>query len=436
MGTPAYMAPEQALSAAGVTEKADIYALGIILYEMLAGTAPFMAPSLASMLMLHLQAEARPVRELTPEVPETLARLVARMMAKAPTERPSAREVANAVEALSMPAALLASSAAPAPVPAPAPASVSAGPLILASTPGLSSGPTLSAPTPSLAQPAIPTPLPPLALPPISTPAPTVPLQLPPRQVVQGIAFVHRGTSAITVDNWAYIDHPASNGDPMSQLYLTASWNPGGIGGTYNNHHTGVWYVSNGRWSVYNEDRITMPPTAAFNVLITKMGFIHRAIPSNIVNNWTLLDHPATNGRPDALLIVTANWNPGGIGGTYNNHALGVWYTEGRWSIYNQDRKPMPVNAAFNVLVSEQTFLHRVSASNLVGVNGTGIEHPAARNPNAVVLVTSNWNPGGLGGLYHDHALGVYYCQDRWVIFNQDMTPMPVGAAFNVLIAS
>ena len=63
-------------------------------------------------------------------------------------------------------------------------------------------------------------------------------------------------------------------------------------------------------------------------------------------------------------------------------------------------------------------------------------DHPAATGkPGAVVLVTPNWNPGGVGGLYHDHPIGVYYYGNRWAIFNQDMAPMPPGASFNVWIA-
>ena len=57
----------------------------------------------------------------------------------------------------------------------------------------------------------------------------------------------------------------------------------------------------------------------------------------------------------------------------------------------------MPPNAAFNVLVADQTFCHRVTASSLFGVNGTWLTPQAARgNPEGVVLVTANWNPGGL----------------------------------------
>jgi hypothetical protein len=261
----------------------------------------------------------------------------------------------------------------------------------------------------------------------VSAPQPTV--------KARPAAFVQRSTPSNTVENWVYVDHPLANNTPDAMMLVSQNWNPGGMGGVYNRHHIGVWFAGNGRWAVYNEDRVAMPPSAAFNVLITKSAFVHRAVPGNIINNWTLIDHPASNNRPDAMLLVTANWNPNGQGGTYNNHALGVWYTNGRWSIFNQDRMPMPPQAAFNVLIAESTFCHRVTADSLVGVNGTWLSASAARgNPDAVVLVTANWNPGGLGDIYHDHPLGVYYCGDRWAIFNQDMAPMKLGVAFNVWI--
>ncbi len=84
--------------------------------------------------------------------------------------------------------------------------------------------------------------------------------------------------------------------------------------------------------------------------------FIHRATSGNITFNSTYLDNPLTNGTPDAILYVTQNWNPGGSGGTYNNHPIGVWYDDSRerWAIFNQDREKMPSGAAFNVVVLEE----------------------------------------------------------------------------------
>jgi hypothetical protein len=81
--------------------------------------------------------------------------------------------------------------------------------------------------------------------------------------------------------------------------------------------------------------------------------FVHRATGDTISANSTFIDNPLTNGNPDAVLIVTQNWNPGGGGGTYNDHEIGVWYESEReqWAIFNQDRDPMTEGAAFNVAV-------------------------------------------------------------------------------------
>ncbi len=92
------------------------------------------------------------------------------------------------------------------------------------------------------------------------------------------------------------------------------------------------------------------PDEVAFDAV-----FVHRATPENITFNSTYLDNPLTNGDPDVILYATQNWNPGGSGGTYNNHPIGVWYdgSRERWAIFNQDREKMPDGAAFNVAVLE-----------------------------------------------------------------------------------
>jgi sortase A len=83
--------------------------------------------------------------------------------------------------------------------------------------------------------------------------------------------------------------------------------------------------------------------------------FVHRAEPENITENSTYLDDPLVNGKPEAILSVTQNWNPGGGAGIYNDHPVSVRYDAGRqrWAIYNTDDSKIPDGAAFNVAVSE-----------------------------------------------------------------------------------
>ena len=84
----------------------------------------------------------------------------------------------------------------------------------------------------------------------------------------------------------------------------------------------------------------------------TGPAFIHRAIKNvTITGNYTLIDHPLCNGDANAILVVTPNYNPGGTGGTYNNHPIGVFYVTGKWAIFNQDTAAMDDQSAFNVLV-------------------------------------------------------------------------------------
>jgi serine/threonine-protein kinase len=85
-GTPEYMAPEQAMGQP-VDAHADQYALGVILYEMLAGRRPFAAATPLDLLQLQIHQRPTPLHELAPHVPPPLAATVARMLAKRPSER-------------------------------------------------------------------------------------------------------------------------------------------------------------------------------------------------------------------------------------------------------------------------------------------------------------------------------------------------------------
>ncbi|MEV4094781.1 protein kinase domain-containing protein [Streptosporangium saharense] len=88
VGTARYMAPEQFL-AATVTQAADLYALGCMLFELLTGVPPFHSESAHELGQKHLTEPAPPVRLLRSDVPEDLARLVDQLLAKNPADRPA-----------------------------------------------------------------------------------------------------------------------------------------------------------------------------------------------------------------------------------------------------------------------------------------------------------------------------------------------------------
>jgi eukaryotic-like serine/threonine-protein kinase len=99
LGTPAYMAPEQAAGDPNVDARADIYALGAMGYEMLAGRPPFVDLAPHRMLAAHVVDPVTPVAEHRPDVPPQLAELVMRCLEKDPARRPqTAGEVRDALE--------------------------------------------------------------------------------------------------------------------------------------------------------------------------------------------------------------------------------------------------------------------------------------------------------------------------------------------------
>lgn len=93
IGSPAYMAPEQAMGGA-VGPYTDLYALGVLLHELLSGEVPFAGSTALGVLHRHLYEPPVPVRRIRPDIPEPLEALVLRLLAKDPQHRPSgAQEV-------------------------------------------------------------------------------------------------------------------------------------------------------------------------------------------------------------------------------------------------------------------------------------------------------------------------------------------------------
>jgi hypothetical protein len=171
--------------------------------------------------------------------------------------------------------------------------------------------------------------------------------------------------------------------------------------------------------------------------------FVQTATAANTAGDSTMLDDPLLNNNPNAVISVTANWNPyGGASTGFDNHQVGVWYDswEGRWGIFNEDGTSMPVGAAFNVDGTSpfSPFVQTATPANTSGyisyLNAAGLND----NPSASLWVTQNWDPGGQGGVYNPHAVGVWYNPwiGQWSVYNEDRSSIPMGASFNIFYES
>jgi tetratricopeptide (TPR) repeat protein len=112
VGTPTYMAPEQVSAEASIDHRVDIYALGIVAYELLAGEPPFTDRELGPLLVAHATREPVPIARRRPEVPAALADLVDRCLRKDPSERwSSAEALCQALQAAAAPGSARAAAA-------------------------------------------------------------------------------------------------------------------------------------------------------------------------------------------------------------------------------------------------------------------------------------------------------------------------------------
>jgi eukaryotic-like serine/threonine-protein kinase len=104
LGTPAYMAPEQCKGGIEVDARADLYAVGCILFELLVGRPPFVAEGGGEVMAMHIYQPPPRLFELAPHLPPELDTLLAKMLAKSPDQRtPSAAWALAALERVGLP---------------------------------------------------------------------------------------------------------------------------------------------------------------------------------------------------------------------------------------------------------------------------------------------------------------------------------------------
>jgi hypothetical protein len=257
----------------------------------------------------------------------------------------------------------------------------------------------------------------------------------PPQQSAFQIA--RKGPTAVFIS----IELPLIAHQPDTLLLVTQDATGSEI--PLNPREMGVTTSIYGVQSAGNLDSSPVPIGTAVNLHappIDLATFVHLTAAENLISNWTRLNHPLLDGRPDARVFVTPHANPHSAGELSRVTRIpGVWYDGLYWNVFNQDRSAMPSRVSFNVHVAragETSFVHRASAGN-TSASRSRLDHPELDgNPAARLIVTQNWNPPGSLGVYNDHPVGVRWdpVSAHWQIVNLDGAALPIGAAFNVLI--
>ena len=237
---------------------------------------------------------------------------------------------------------------------------------------------------------------------------------------------VHLATRANLSNSFTILETLGA-GDPNALLIITPNWSPEKGTGVYVKAPLGVFYNA-GKWAIFTQDQSALPESAAFNVEVfkpTANHFVHRATRGTIsasAGALSTLSHPLLDGKPDAVFFVTANWNPGGQGGTYNPHPIALAYQAKlrKWAIANTDGAAMSENSSFNVVI-EPGVRHAASKTNATQ-NYTRTE---LKKRSAFVLATPVFS-GTLS------PTGVFYSGGEWSVFTQDQSALPESVAFNL----
>jgi len=177
----------------------------------------------------------------------------------------------------------------------------------------------------------------------------------------------------------------------------------------------------------------------AYELSVDRSG-THRSTTANTIpgGDYTRIDEPMWTLATNAVLLATPL--RASSAGAESANTLGVFEDDGspsHWSIFHENASPLSVGRGFNVFAPIDSRVHYVHTSTVgnSSANYTMLDDAGLNgHPEAVAFVTHNWNPGGIGGTYHDHRIGLEYFGSHWYVRNEDLADMAIGVSFNVIV--
>ncbi len=282
-------------------------------------------------------------------------------------------------------------------------------------------------------------------------------------------AFVHRVVTAQNAGFASPLTHASLDGQPNAIAIVNVNRTPSGTPGPVPTSPVGVTYTS-GKWHAFQRNRQPLPEGTTLNVLVvsgTVGGFVHRSAAANVSGPGTLLDHPALNGKPDAVVLVCPSdpagaifsattaapgaAPPGGVGlprpiggqprtvlgagqFTAAESPLGVKYENGKWQIVNLNGAIMPAGQAFNVAIVSGQALVATGPAFQGGVVQSGVA--GSDSAQSLLFVTATKSPKGQPAEIPSLNVGAAFAGGKWGAASMSAQAIPEGAGVNTFLVA
>jgi len=142
----------------------------------------------------------------------------------------------------------------------------------------------------------------------------------------------------------------------------------------------------------------------------------------NTAAHITTIDHSSTNNKPNEIIVVTP------VYGKYVNAPIGVWYNQGKWKIYTEDRSAIPMGTKFNVMAAPQSLgAKRIKMPAITNNNELILK---GLKKNDIVLVTHVFGEGR----YNESPVSANLKNGAWILSNELDVRIPTGMEFNIIV--